>query len=97
MGEHSKLTNVPESGRLCIRLLLGFIDQVVESGGSCWFMVVAACSFFFTSIPCATKTQRSIADLKVPSFRAVSNSSRILWQITRTYPWIIFSSSPPLR
>ena len=34
MGEDSKLTNVLESGRLCIRLLFGFVDQVVESRGS---------------------------------------------------------------
>ena len=31
--EHFKLTDVLESGRLCIRLRPGFIDQVLEGGG----------------------------------------------------------------
>ena len=34
MGEHFKLTDVPEPGRLCIRLRLGFTDHVLEGGGS---------------------------------------------------------------
>ena len=34
VGEHFKLTDVLESGRLCIRLRPGFIDQVLEGGGS---------------------------------------------------------------
>ena len=34
MGEHFKLTDVLESRRLCIRLRLGCIDQLVESRGS---------------------------------------------------------------
>ena len=33
-GENCKLTDVLESGRLCIRLRLGFTDQQLEGGGS---------------------------------------------------------------
>ena len=33
-GEHFKLTDVFEFGRPCIRLRLGFMGQVLESGGS---------------------------------------------------------------
>ena len=68
LGENFKLTDVFESGRLCIRLRLGFIDLVLEGVES--VMVHGGRGL----LDHVKKTKRSIDGLKALSFRAVSTA-----------------------
>ena len=84
-GEHFKLADVRESGRLYTRLRLGFTDQVLEGGGS---VVVSwwsrAAPFFLTSTASTKKRSgRLLASAVVQSrlhFRPhfVADSTNIL-------------------
>ena len=61
-GGHVKLTDVLELGRLCIRLRLGFVDQLFEGGGSAMVRGGRGLFLLLNLDHVHKKTKQSIAD-----------------------------------